>query len=75
PPLDLARVQVYLQDLRGLLNQQTPAAAEALRALVGPIVITDQPYADGRRGAHWFATFQPDFLTLLGKEAQRRQYP
>ncbi len=47
PPaeLDLERVKGYLSDLRALLNQEIPAAAVAIRALTGPISITQKPYA------------------------------
>ena len=38
-PLDLKRAKVYLEDMRGLLNQEIPAAAEAIRTLTGPITI------------------------------------
>lgn len=75
PPLDLGRVETYLNDLRAVLNQEIPAAAEAIRALTGPIEITQEPYENKKRGARWIARFTPNVMRLLGQEAVRLDYP
>jgi hypothetical protein len=41
-PLELKRAKEYLADLRGLLNQETPMAAEAIRTLTGPLKIRQE---------------------------------
>ncbi len=73
-PLDIERAKVYLADLRGLLNQEIPMAAEAIRTLTGPIMIRQEKIA-GKRGARWIATFSPDLTALLRKLAQDKGYP
>ena len=76
PPalLDLARVKVYMSDLRELLNQRIPAAAEAIRALTGKILIR-QEATPGRPGARWIATFSPQLLKILAATAKKKDYP
>ncbi len=74
PPLDIERAKVYLTDLRGLLKQEIPMAAEAIRALTGPIKIR-QEKIPGKRGARWIATFSPDLIALLKKTAKDTGYP
>mgnify|MGYP000573351674 CR=1 FL=1 len=73
-PLDIERAKVYLADLRGLLNQEIPMAAEAIRQLTGPIMIR-QEKVPGKRGARWIATFSPDLGALLRKVAKDEGYP
>jgi DNA invertase Pin-like site-specific DNA recombinase len=73
-PLDLERAKTYLADLRGLLNQEIPMAAEAIRTLTGPIMIR-QEEVPGRPGARWIATFNPDLTRLLRQVAKDRGYP
>ena len=72
-PLDAERAKVYLTDLRGLLNQEVPMAAEAIRTLTGPIKIR-QEKVPGKRGARWIATFSPDLTALLRKLAKDKGY-
>ncbi len=73
-PLDAQRAKVYLADLRKLLNQEIPMAAEAIRTLTGPIKIR-QEVIPGKRGARWIGTFSPDLLALLRKVARDSGYP
>lgn len=73
-PLDLERREVYLPDLRELLNDDVPMAAEAIRTLTGPIAIR-QEKIPGKRGGRWIATFQPDVLALLRMVARDKGHP
>jgi DNA invertase Pin-like site-specific DNA recombinase len=75
PPLDRARVKGYVADLRQLLNQNVPAAAEAIRALTGMITITQEPIPGRKNGAKWIATFQPDLTEFLKHAASVGDYP
>jgi DNA invertase Pin-like site-specific DNA recombinase len=72
-PLDMERAKLYLADLRSLLHQEIPMAAEAIRALTGPIMIR-QEEVPGKRGARWIATFSPDLVALLRKLAKDKGY-
>ena len=74
-PLDLAAVKALLSDLRGLLNQEIPAAAEAIRALTGPIAIRQEKIEGKSRGAKWIATFCPDLLDFLRRVAKEKNCP
>jgi DNA invertase Pin-like site-specific DNA recombinase len=74
PPLSLETVNALVADLRQVLNQEVPVAAEALRALTGPIKIK-QEKTPGKRGAKWIATFSPNFLGILSKVAKSKNYP
>lgn len=65
PELDDASVRGYLRDLRGVLEQEIPVAAEALRQLTGPITIRHEPIAGKKNRARWIATFSPDLVRLL----------
>ena len=58
--------KVYLPDLRELLNQEVPMAAEAIRTLTGPIKIR-QEKIPGKRGARWIATFSPDLVGIAAE--------
>jgi DNA invertase Pin-like site-specific DNA recombinase len=77
PPasLDLAAVKSWLSDLRGLLNQEIPAAAEVLRNLTGKITVTQKKETGKTRGATWVASFSPDFLGFLKRFAGDKAYP
>jgi hypothetical protein len=59
PPLDASNVEALLTDLPKLLNQETPAAANAIRQLTGRIDI-DHLTKPGKRGGVWIAKFTPD---------------
>jgi transposase len=72
-PLSLDRSKVYVPDLRELLNQEVPMAAEAIRTLCGPIKIR-QEVIPGRPGARWIATFSPDLVAVLRRVAQKQGY-
>lgn len=75
-PLDEARVQEYLADLRGVLSLETQAANALLRTLMGQIRIHQQPLAPGRkRGAPWVATFEPNVVALLARLGAMHNYP
>lgn len=75
PPLDVERVRTYLKDTRELLNQEVPAAAAALRALTGPISITQMKDPTKKRGAKWIAHFAPDLVRFLSHLSKNRNYP
>jgi DNA invertase Pin-like site-specific DNA recombinase len=64
-PLDAARVKGYLANLRSVLNDEIPVAAEAIRQLTGPIKIRQEPIPGRKRGARWIATFSPDLTRVL----------
>jgi len=74
-PLDASDVEAHLADLRGLLNQDIPMAAEAIRAMTGPITITQEPIPGKSHGARWIATFSPDLTGLLAKVANDKECP
>lgn len=74
-PLNIERVKGYLDDLRGLLHQEIPAAAEAIRTLTGPITIRQELIPGKTRGARWIATFSPDLLRLLRQVARDEGNP
>ncbi len=74
-PLELAAVKALLPDLRGLLNQEIPAAAEAIRALTGPITIRQEEIPGKKRGAKWIATFSPDLPRFLRRAAKEKDCP
>jgi hypothetical protein len=73
-PLDVQRAKAYLADLRGLLNQEIPMAAEAIRTLTGPITIRQEKVPD-MRGARWIARFSPVLIALLRRLAKDKGYP
>jgi DNA invertase Pin-like site-specific DNA recombinase len=75
PPLDVAAVKALLADLRGLLGQEIPAAAEAIRALTGPIKIRQERVPGKKQGARWIATFTPDLLGWLRQNAMGKDCP
>jgi hypothetical protein len=47
------------------MNQEIPAAAEAIRLLTGPIKIRQEPIPGLKRRARWIASFSPDLLGIL----------
>jgi predicted transcriptional regulator len=75
PPLDVAAVKALLSDLRGVFSEEIPAAAEAIRALTGPITIRQEKIPGKKRGAKWIATFTPDLLGWLRRQAKAKDYP
>ena len=75
PPLDIKAISGYLTDLRGILTQDVPMAAEGLRALTGPITITQEKIPGKCRGGRWIATFSPNLIQLLAKIAKNKECP
>lgn len=77
PPAKLNRDRVvkYLSEIREVLNQATPAAADTIRAITGPIIIHQEKVPGRKTGAKWIATFSPRFLQFLAKFAKDRNYP
>jgi DNA invertase Pin-like site-specific DNA recombinase len=74
PPIAPDAVKRYLDDIRDVLNQEIPQAAEAIRQLTGPIEVR-QEKVEGRRGARWIATFTPNVRELLRHVSQTQDYP
>jgi hypothetical protein len=64
-----------LSGIRDVCNQEIPAAAEAIRALTGPISIREEKQPGRRRGARWIATFAPDLVAFLARRAGVANYP
>lgn len=77
PPQDLSPglIEAYLCDMRGVLGQEVPAAAEAIRKLTGPITVTQEPHAHTRQGARWMLNFTPSLMPLLRDVSLRLGYP
>jgi DNA invertase Pin-like site-specific DNA recombinase len=75
PPLNLESVTSLLTDLRGILHQEVPIAAEMIRALTGPITIRQEPDPTQKSGARWMATFSPDLLGWLRRRAKEVNCP
>ena len=65
----------YLPELRVILNQEIPVAAEAIRRLTGPIAIQQEAISGKKRGARWIAMFSPDLLALLRHVTQEKDCP
>src|SRR5207249_2189919 len=74
-PLDLAAVKALLADLRGVLNQEIPAAAESNRALTGPITVRQELVPGKSRGARWVATLSPNLIGWLRRTTRDRDCP
>jgi len=74
-PLTADAVKGLIVDLRGLLNQEIPAAAEAIRALTGPITIRQEKITGRKVGARWIATFSPTLVSWLRQRAKAKQCP
>ena len=66
-PLSPKQAQRYLTDFRKTLNQEIPAAAEAIRSLTGIIKIRQERVPGRNFGARWIATFSPDLFRALGQ--------
>ena len=75
PPIHLDCISRYLTDLRAILNQEIPAAAEALHELTGPIRITQVKKPGKKSGGTWIATFTPRLVKLLRNFAKDADYP
>jgi DNA invertase Pin-like site-specific DNA recombinase len=71
-PLSIKKVKSYLASFRETLNQEIPAAAEAIRALTGPIKIRQEPAPGRKQGNRWIATFSPDLFGVLRYMAQSK---
>ncbi|MDB5344993.1 MAG: hypothetical protein JWP89_3370 [Schlesneria sp.] len=65
----------YLPELRAILDQEIPVAAEAIRKLTGPISIRQEPIPGKTHGARWIATFSPDLLAFLRHVTRGKDYP
>lgn len=74
-PLTPTHIPRYLEDLQSLLNQEIPAAAEAIRNLTGMIKIHDEAIPERKQGARWIATFSPNLLRILAQLGRDRDYP
>ena len=72
--LDEEAVLGHLADLRSLLQQDIPEAAERLRDLFGSISITHKRVS-GRPGAIWTATFSPQLAEVIGEIASEKSCP
>jgi DNA invertase Pin-like site-specific DNA recombinase len=82
PPLDVARLKSYLPRLKEMLNKAVPEAAEAIRAITGPISVTqeligagDGALASKRARYRWIAKFTPNLGRFLWHAAQRENCP
>lgn len=75
PPINLDCISRYLTDLRAILNQEIPAAAEALHELTGSIRITQVKKPGKKSGGAWIATFTPRLVKLLRNFAKDADYP
>ncbi len=64
PPIGIDQAKTYLTHLRELLDQDIPVAAEAIRALTGPIKVR-QESESGRSRQRWVASFKPNLRELL----------
>jgi DNA invertase Pin-like site-specific DNA recombinase len=73
--LDRKELQKRLIDARVLLNQEIPAAAEAIRALTGPIKIRQESGPGRKNGASWIAKFAPDLVRFLARCSGKPDYP
>lgn len=68
-PLTLDKAREYLDRLHEMLNGDIPVAAEALRAITGPIKVRQEAIPGRKTGARWIATFRPNLLQALGSLA------
>ena len=74
PLLSPDAAERYLNDMRAVLDQEVPQAAEAIRQLTGPIEIRQQKI-EGKRGARWIASFSPNLPELLRHVSHQNAYP
>jgi transposase len=70
--MDVVRIQaedvrMALLDLRKLLLEDVPLAADALREFLGPIKIHEEPSPIRKGTFRWIATFSPKWTTVLAK--------
>jgi hypothetical protein len=65
--LDLGDAQRAFSDLRRLLSEEVPRAAQMLRELLGPIRIRQEPCDDRAGKYRWIATFQPRWSNTVAK--------
>ena len=72
-PLSLDRAAALLTDVRKILNEEIPVAAEAIRTLTGPIKIRQEPIPGRKNGARWIATFSPDLMRVLHHAAKENR--
>ncbi|ODA36489.1 recombinase family protein [Planctopirus hydrillae] len=75
PKLSKKTLRSYLPELRAILNQEIPVAAEAIRRLTGPIAIRQEAIPGKKRGARWIASFSPDLLAILRHVTQEKDCP
>lgn len=75
PKLSKKTLRSYLPELRAILNQEIPVAAEAIRRLTGPIAIRQEAIPGKKRGARWIASFSPNLLALLRHVTQEMDCP
>ena len=61
-PLTLEKAREYLDRLHETLGGDIPVAAEALRAITGPIKVRQEAIPGRKTGARWIATFRPNLL-------------
>ncbi|HEX3658537.1 MAG TPA: recombinase family protein [Pirellulales bacterium] len=73
-PLNFDQLRGYLSEARKLLNEAMPTSALAIRALTGPITITQESNGK-KRGARWIAHFRPNLLRFLAHWAKRSNMP
>jgi predicted DNA-binding protein (UPF0251 family) len=73
--LDRRQIGKRLIGARALLNREIPAAAEAIRALTGPIKIRQESVPGRKNGARWIATFAPDLVGFLARCSGKPDYP
>jgi hypothetical protein len=74
-PLTVDGLRGLLSGIRDVCNQELPAAAEAIRALTGPISIREEKQPGRQRGARWIATFAADLLAFLARRTGLVNYP
>lgn len=70
-PVTIAKVKADLDSLREVLGQEVTMAAEALRAITGPIKIRQEPVPGFENRYRWVATFGPDLFRAISFLAQK----
>lgn len=74
PPLSAQDVLAHLPKLRELLNEETTAAALALRKLTGRMTVRHKRHS-GKKGGVWILTFTPRLLPSLLERAKDSNLP
>lgn len=69
PPLDLDTVLAYLDDLRGLLEQNVEKSAHALQTLLGKVMVYEAAIP-GRKRKAWVAKIDGDLVALMAHAAK-----